>query len=95
MTTQPAIYTTNIHKGDTRPIENIQIGSGWTGGSKLQASDLPVIFDAVAKALDHRFRNMIDSSDERGLGDDAESNKHVLESDPNSDDFAAELGYLE
>ncbi|KAJ5131946.1 hypothetical protein N7448_006104 [Penicillium atrosanguineum] len=92
--TQPAMYTTNIRHGDTKAIENIQIGSGYTGGNKLQASDLPVIFDAVAKELDHRFRNMIDSSDERGLGDDTDSNKRVLESDPNSDDFAAELGFL-
>lgn len=82
-TTQSAMYTTTIRNGDTKPIENIQIGSGWTGGKKLQASDLPVIFDAVSKELDHRFRNMIDSSDERGLGDDS-----------GSDDFSSELGFL-
>ncbi|KAJ5684617.1 uncharacterized protein N7477_000962 [Penicillium maclennaniae] len=94
MSTQPAMYTTNIRNGDSRPMENIQIGSGWTKDGKLQASDLPVIFGAVAKELDHRFRNMIDSSDERGLGDDADANKRILESDPNSDFFAAKLGLL-
>ncbi|KAJ5212509.1 uncharacterized protein N7498_004155 [Penicillium cinerascens] len=82
-TTQPAMYTTNIRHGDDKPIENIQVGSGWTGGNKLQASDLPFIFDALSKALDHRFRNMIDSSDERGLGDDSGSN-----------DLRSEIGFL-
>lgn len=82
-TTQPAMYTTNIRHGDTKPIENIQVGSGWTGGKKLQASDLPVIFDAVSKELDHRFRNMVDSSDERGLRDDS-----------SPDDLSSEPGLL-
>lgn len=94
-TTLPTMYTTNIRHGDTRPIENIQIGSGWTGGKKLQASDLPVIFAAVSKELDHSFRNMIDSSDERGLGDDTESNERFLKTDSNPNDFSSELGFLE
>jgi hypothetical protein len=64
--------TTNIRYGD-KPVENVEIGSGWTGGKKLQASDLPFIFDAVSKILDHRFRNTVDSSDERGLGGDSAS----------------------
>ncbi|OQD77505.1 hypothetical protein PENDEC_c002G06230 [Penicillium decumbens] len=68
-TTQSATYTTNIRHGDTKSSESIQVGSGWTGGKKLQASDLPFIFDSVSKEIDHRFRNLVDSSDERGLGD--------------------------
>lgn len=89
------MYTTTIHRGDTDPIENIQIGTGWTGGKQFQASDLPVLFDAVAKELGHRVHNMVDSSDERGLGNDAEANKRVLESNPNSDDFAVQFGDFE
>ncbi|KAJ5698531.1 hypothetical protein N7462_000536 [Penicillium macrosclerotiorum] len=60
-------FTTTIKSNDGKPFENIQIGSGWSGKKKLTASDLPVIFDAVAKELDHRFRDMVDSSDEVGL----------------------------
>lgn len=81
-TTQFVMYTTNIRHGSTKPIENIQVGSGWTGGKKIQASDLPIIFNAVSEELDHRFRNMVDSSDERGLGDDSSS------------DLSSELGFL-
>jgi hypothetical protein len=74
--------TTNVRYGD-KPIENVEIGSGWTGGKKLQASDLPFIFDAVSKILDHRFRNAVDSSDERGLGGDS-----------GYEDLVSELGFL-
>lgn len=63
-----AKFTTEIHNGDDQPIENIQIGSGWDGKKELQASDLPKIFTIVEKEMEHRFRNIIDSSDELGLG---------------------------
>lgn len=73
VTTHPAAaFTTVIRHGNTKPIENIQIGSGWSGKKKLTAEDLPVIFDAVSRELARRFRNMIDSSDEVGLGDDSD-----------------------
>ncbi|OQE31841.1 hypothetical protein PENSTE_c001G04516 [Penicillium steckii] len=61
-------FTTVIHNGNDRPIENIQIGSGWDGKKELRASDLPMIFDAVYKEMESRFRNVLDSSDELGLG---------------------------
>lgn len=61
-------FTTVIHNGNDRPIENIQIGNGWDGKKELRASDLPVIFDAVYKEMESRFRNVLDSSDEIGLG---------------------------
>lgn len=67
-TTQGATFTTVIHSGNNRPIENIQIGAGWDGKKELRASDLPAIFDAVYKEMESRFRNVIDSSDEIGLG---------------------------
>lgn len=67
-----AAYTTVIRHGDTKPIENIQIGSGWNGKKKLTAEDLPVIFDAVTDMLSSRFRDMIDSSDEIGLAENAD-----------------------
>lgn len=63
-----ATFTTVIHNGNDKPIENIQIGNGWDGRKELRASDLPMIFDAVYKEMESRFRNVIDSSDEVGLG---------------------------
>lgn len=66
-TGQGTSFTTVIHNGNNKPIENIQIGSGWDGRKELRASDLPMIFDAVYEEMEHRFRNMIDSSDELGL----------------------------
>lgn len=71
-TTHPAsaAFTTTVRHGDKKPIENIQIGSGWKGGKKLRAEDLPVVFGAVEMAISQRFRDLIDSSDEVGLGDD-------------------------
>ncbi|CAI7573081.1 unnamed protein product [Penicillium pancosmium] len=66
-TGQGATFTTVIHNGNDRPIENVQIGSGWDGKKELRASDLPVIFDALYKDMESRFRNMVDSSDELGL----------------------------
>lgn len=63
-------YTTVIRHGDDEPIENIQIGPGWDGKKKVTAEDLPIIFDAVSKALSSRFRDMIDSADEVQLGED-------------------------
>lgn len=66
-TGQGATFTTVIHNGNDRPVENVQIGSGWDGRKELRASDLPVIFDALYKDMESRFRNMVDSSDELGL----------------------------
>lgn len=59
-----------IRHGDNEPIESIQVGSGWKGGKKLTPEDLPFIFDAVSKVLAQRVRDVIDSSDEVGLGND-------------------------
>lgn len=61
-------FTTDVHSEDAKPIENIQIGSGLGGKKDLQASDLPMIFETVEKEMKHRFQNIIDSSDELGLG---------------------------
>ena len=55
------------HGGDTKPIENIQIGTGWDGEKRVQASDVPMILNAVYKEIANRFNNLVDSSDEVGL----------------------------
>ncbi|CAI7617704.1 unnamed protein product [Penicillium viridicatum] len=56
----------HVHSND-RPIENVQIGQGWNGDKKITTEDIPVVFDALYRELEHRLNNMIDSSDEIGL----------------------------
>ncbi|KAJ5098916.1 hypothetical protein N7532_005917 [Penicillium argentinense] len=63
-----ASFTTVIHNGNDQSIKNIQIGPGWDGHKELRASDLPLIFDAVYKEMQHRLKDAFDSSDELGLG---------------------------
>jgi hypothetical protein len=63
-------YSATIKHGNQKPIENIQIGSGYHGGKKLAASDLPIIFAAVETEIASRWRDVIDSSDELGLDDE-------------------------
>ncbi|KAF3385517.1 hypothetical protein F1880_002253 [Penicillium rolfsii] len=63
-------YSATIKHGSQKPIENIQIGSGYHGGKKLAASDLPFIFAAVETEIASRWRNLVDSSDELGLDDE-------------------------
>lgn len=63
-------YSATIKHGNQKPIENIQIGSGYHGGKKLSASDLPIIFAAVETEIASRWRDAIDSSDELGLDED-------------------------
>lgn len=62
-------YTHNIEHVNTneKPIENVQIMPGWDNKHQLTAEDVPRVMDAVYKELAHRFRNMLDSSDEVGL----------------------------
>ncbi|KAJ5630815.1 uncharacterized protein N7484_010915 [Penicillium longicatenatum] len=60
-------FTTTIKNGNNRPIENIQVGQGWKGSNRLQASDVPVIMGAVEEELANRFNDLVDSSDELGL----------------------------
>jgi hypothetical protein len=63
-------YSATIKHGNQKPIENIQIGSGYHGGKKLAASDLPIIFATMEKEIASRWRDVIDSSDELGLDDE-------------------------
>lgn len=63
-------YSATIKHESQKPIENIQIGSGYHGGKKLSASDLPIIFAAVETEIASRWRNVIDSSDELGLNEE-------------------------
>ncbi|CAI7594239.1 unnamed protein product [Penicillium palitans] len=56
----------HIHSNN-RPIENVQIGQGWNGDKKITTEDIPVVFDTLYRELEHRLKNMIDSSDEIGL----------------------------
>ncbi|KAJ5589143.1 hypothetical protein N7537_011821 [Penicillium hordei] len=56
----------HVHSNN-RPIENIQIGQGWNGDKKITTEDIPVAFDTFYRELEHRLKNMIDSSDEIGL----------------------------
>ncbi|KAJ5246883.1 hypothetical protein N7468_001866 [Penicillium chermesinum] len=60
-------FTTTIKNENDKPIHNIQFGAGWKGGNRIEASDIPVIFDAVYTELAHRFNDMVDSSDEMTL----------------------------
>ncbi|KAJ5107535.1 hypothetical protein N7456_004210 [Penicillium angulare] len=60
-------FTTTIKNGKDRPFHNIQIGSGWEGKNRVEASDVPFIMNAVYGALADRFNDMVDSSDELGL----------------------------
>ena len=60
-------FTTTIKSEDTKPIQNIQIGAGWNGKKRIEASDVPVIMNAVYQDIADRFNDMIDSSDEVGL----------------------------
>lgn len=60
-------FTTTIRNGNSKPIENIQIGQGWKGSNRIHASDVPVIMSAVEEALANRFNDIVDSSDELGL----------------------------
>ncbi|KAJ5740732.1 hypothetical protein N7493_000604 [Penicillium malachiteum] len=63
--------TTSINKNkDTKPFENIQIGSGWHGGNRIQASDVPFIMDSVYSAVADRLNDFVDSSDELTLDDE-------------------------
>ncbi|KAJ6036260.1 hypothetical protein N7540_000539 [Penicillium herquei] len=63
--------TTSIKKNnDTKPIENIQIGSGWHGGNRIQASDVPFIMNSVYSAVADRLNDFVDSSDELTLDDE-------------------------
>lgn len=56
----------HVHSNN-RPIENVQIGQGWNGDKKITTEDIPVVFDTLYRELEHRLKNMIDSSDEIGL----------------------------
>ncbi|CAI7612464.1 unnamed protein product [Penicillium discolor] len=58
----------HVHSNN-RPIENVQIGQGWNGDKKITTEDIPVVFDTLYRELEHRLKNMIDSSDEIGLDD--------------------------
>lgn len=40
---------------------------GWGKDRKVTAEDLPRLFDAVYREIEHRVSNAIDSSDEIGL----------------------------
>ncbi|KAJ5939587.1 hypothetical protein N7466_002721 [Penicillium verhagenii] len=66
-TADEVTFSTTIKNGNDRPVENIQIGQGWKGSNRIQASDVPFIMGAVESALADRFNDMIDSSDELGL----------------------------
>lgn len=60
-------FTTTIKNEKDKPFQNIQIGTGWEGKKRIEASDVPVILGAVYTELSHRFNDMVDSQDERGL----------------------------
>ncbi|KAJ5279879.1 hypothetical protein N7478_005251 [Penicillium angulare] len=60
-------FTTTIKNGKDKPFKNIQIGSGWEGKNRVEASDVPFIMDAVYGTLADRFNDLVDSSDELGL----------------------------
>jgi hypothetical protein len=60
-------HTVKHQASINKPIENIQIGHDWEKGGKFEAKDLPLLFDALTRELEHRVGNMIDSSDEVGL----------------------------
>lgn len=56
------------HDANDKPIENVQIGSGWKGdGKRIKAEDVPVILQMAYKEIANRFNDAIDSSDEVGL----------------------------
>ncbi|KAJ9492381.1 hypothetical protein VN97_g861 [Penicillium thymicola] len=56
----------HVHSNN-RPVGNVQIGQGWNGDKKITTEDIPVAFDTLYRELEHRLKNMIDSSDEIGL----------------------------
>ena len=58
------MFTTTIKNGNNKPVQNIQIGTGWEGKKRIEASDVPVILAAVETELAHRFNDMVDSQDE-------------------------------
>ncbi|KAJ5637578.1 hypothetical protein N7490_007457 [Penicillium lividum] len=60
-------YSTTIKTENDKPIANLQIGEGWKGSNRIQASDVPFIMNAVYSALADRFNDVVDSSDEVGL----------------------------
>lgn len=60
-------HTVKHVQSNKRPIENVQIGQGWNGDKKVTTEDIPVAFDSLYEELEHRLKNVIDSSDEIGL----------------------------
>ncbi|KAJ5494394.1 hypothetical protein N7463_010481 [Penicillium fimorum] len=56
-----ASYTQTVENEHT---EN-QIGNGWNGGKNIE--DFTKFFQSIYKLLEHRLKDMIDSSDEIGL----------------------------
>ncbi|KAJ6103002.1 hypothetical protein N7486_005429 [Penicillium sp. IBT 16267x] len=67
MTADEMTFTTTVKKGNNLPFENIQVGQGWKGSNRLEASDVPVIMGALKEVLADRFNDLVDSSDELGL----------------------------
>ncbi|OQE06734.1 hypothetical protein PENVUL_c016G04993 [Penicillium vulpinum] len=59
--------TVKTEHSNNRPVENVQVGHGWRGGDEITPEDFPFIFETMARELGHRFKNMVDSSDEVGL----------------------------
>ncbi|KAJ5926560.1 hypothetical protein N7516_008333 [Penicillium verrucosum] len=60
-------HTVKHVQSNNRPIENVQIGQGWNGDKKVTTEDIPVAFDSLYEELEHRLKNVINSSDEIGL----------------------------
>ncbi|OQE37864.1 hypothetical protein PENCOP_c009G03630 [Penicillium coprophilum] len=62
-------YTQTVEpeNSNSQPVESEQIGDGLNGGQKINLQDFPVLFQSIYKALEHRLKDMIDSSDEIGL----------------------------
>lgn len=60
-------YTYKNGKNNHKPIENIQIMSGYSNKQGLTTEDVRLVLGALYKTLADRFRNMVDSSDELTL----------------------------
>ncbi|KAJ5383060.1 hypothetical protein N7517_000971 [Penicillium concentricum] len=60
-------YTQTVeHKhSDNEPVESAQVGDGWNGGKQVE--DFTKLFKSIYELLEHRLKDMINSSDEIGL----------------------------
>ncbi|KAJ5158860.1 uncharacterized protein N7500_008511 [Penicillium coprophilum] len=61
------IQTVEHEHSNSQPIESEQIGDVLNGSKKISLQDFPVLLQSIYKALEHRLKDLIDSSDEIGL----------------------------